>query len=70
MPRTGINIDTREFQAALKQYVKHSKRDLAFIVNKRAINVGFLALRKTPTATAKRIERDLRKLIAHAMSKS
>ena len=64
MPKTGIDIDTREFQAALKQYVQHSKRDLAFIVNKRAINVSFLALKKTPTATAKRIERDLRKRVS------
>lgn len=66
MPKTGIDIDTREFQAALKQYIRHSKRDLAFIVNKRAINVAFIALRKTPTATGKRIERDLRKRISVA----
>ena len=37
---------------------------MAFIENKRAINVSFLALKKTPTATAKRIERALRKRIS------
>lgn len=64
MSKTGIAIDTREFEAALKFYVQHSKRDLAYIVNKRAINVAFLAMRKTPSARAAKIERDLRKRIA------
>ena len=36
MPKTGIEIDTREFQEAMKFYLKHSKRDLAFVVNKNA----------------------------------
>lgn len=64
MPKTGITIDTREFQAALKLYARHSKRDLPYIVNKRAINVAFIAMRKTPSATAAKIKRDLRKRIA------
>ena len=64
MPKTGIEIDTREFQEAMKFYLKHSKRDLAFVVNKRAINVSFLTMKKTPSASAARINRDLRKRIA------
>lgn len=61
MPSTGIVIDTREHNAAMRQYLRYSKRDLAFIVNKRGINIAFIAMRKTPAATPKRIERDLRK---------
>jgi hypothetical protein len=64
MPKTGIALDTREFQAALVQYAAHSKRDMAFIVNKRGINVSFIAMRKTPSASAARIERGLRKRIS------
>lgn len=64
MPKTGITIDTREFNAALQLYMRHSKRDLAFVVNKRAINVSFIAMRKTPAATAGKINRQLRKRIA------
>lgn len=64
MPKTGVKLDTREFQSALRQYARHSKRSMAEIVNKRAINVAFIAMRKTPTARANRIERDLRKRIS------
>lgn len=61
---SGIELDTRRFNAALRLYVKESKRDFAYIINKRAINIAYIAMRKTPTATAKRIERDLRKRIS------
>ncbi len=64
MPETGIFIDTREHNAAMRLYIRHSKRDLAFIVNKRGINVAFIAMRKTPAATDKRIARDLLKKVA------
>jgi len=64
MPKTGIKLDTKEFQAALLQYAQHSKRDMAFIVNKRAMNVAFIALKKTPSATPAKIERNLRKKMA------
>ena len=64
MPKTGIVLDTKEFQGALVHYAAHSKRDMAFIVNKRGINVSFIAMRKTPSASNARIKRDLRKRIA------
>jgi hypothetical protein len=64
MPKTGVKLDTKEFQAALRQYAEHSKRDMASIVNKRGINVAFIAMRKTPSASNARIKRDLRKRIA------
>jgi hypothetical protein len=64
MPKTGIEIDTTEFNQALKMYLKVSKRDLSYICNKRAINIAFIAMRKTPSARAQRIERDLRKKIS------
>jgi hypothetical protein len=55
-----VKIDTREFNAALREYIKFSKRSLAEIVNKRAVNICFRAIRHTPAARRPRINRDLR----------
>ena len=56
---TELKIDTREFEAALKKYIMVSKRDLAYIVNKRALNVAFHAIRETPKARKGAIRREL-----------
>lgn len=61
---SGIAIDTSEFEAALSFYMRHTKRDLAYVVNKRAINVSYKAMRFTPSASPKKIERELRKRMA------
>lgn len=55
-----IDIDTREFNAALRDYVRHSSRSLAEIINKRAVNICFRAIRHTPAARKPTINRDLR----------
>jgi hypothetical protein len=55
-----LNIDTREFNAALRQYIKVSSRTLPEIVNKRAVNIAFKSIRHTPKAKKARIKRDLK----------
>lgn len=55
-----ITVDTREFNAALREYIKVSSRTLPEIVNKRAVNIAFRAIRHTPRATKSRIKRDLK----------
>ena len=55
-----MELDTREFQKALLKYIPTTKRDLPEIVNKRAINVAFKAIRFTPKANAAKIRRALR----------
>lgn len=64
MPDTGIRIDSSEFRSALKLYLKASSRDLPYIINKRAINIAFIAMRKTPSASGKRIAQNLLKKIS------
>ena len=56
----SIEIDTREFNAALREYIKVSKRSLPEIVNKRAVNICFKSIRFTPKARKSRIKRDLK----------
>jgi hypothetical protein len=55
-----VSIDTREFKAALAQYTRYSKRSLAEIVNKRAVNIAFKAIRHTPKTKKPSINRELR----------
>ena len=55
-----VKIDDREFQAALRDYMKVSRRTLAEIVNKRAVNIAFKSIRYTPKAKKSRINRDLK----------
>ena len=55
-----MELDTSEFQKALLKYIPTTKRDLPEIVNKRAINVAFKAIRFTPKANAAKIRRALR----------
>ena len=56
-----MELDTREFQRALLKYIPTTKRDLPEIVNKRAINVAFKAIRFTPKAKPAKIRRQLGK---------
>ena len=56
----SITVDTREFNSALKEYIPYSKRSLAEIVNKRAVNIAFKSVRFTPSARKPRINRDLK----------
>lgn len=55
-----ITVDTREFKAALREYIKVSRRTLPEIVNKRAVNIAFKAIRYTPKARKSRINKDLK----------
>tara|TARA_X000001382_G_scaffold64039_1_gene44324 strand:- start:290 stop:895 length:606 start_codon:yes stop_codon:yes gene_type:complete len=55
-----MELDTSEFQKALLKYIPTTKKDLPEIVNKRAINVAFKAIRFTPKANAAKIRRAMR----------
>lgn len=57
----SMKLDTSEFQRALLRYIPTTKRDLPEIVNKRAINVAFKAIRFTPKAKPGRVRRQLKK---------
>ena len=56
----SIQLDTREFQRALLKYIPTTKRDLPEIVNKRAINIAFKAIRYTPKAKPGKIRRAMK----------
>jgi len=57
----SMKLDTSEFQRALLKYIPTTKRDLPEIVNKRAINVAFKAIRFTPKAKPGKVRRQLKK---------
>jgi hypothetical protein len=50
-----LQFDTSQFDAAMAEYIPTTERDLAEIVNKRALNVAFRAMRLTPKADRYRI---------------
>jgi hypothetical protein len=56
----NIQIDTKEFNSALRDYIKVSRRSIAEIVNKRAVNIAFKAIRHTPKALKSKINRELK----------
>jgi hypothetical protein len=45
-----INLDTRAFQAVLKEYARHNRRDWSDICNDKALDVAFRAIPETPKA--------------------
>jgi len=53
---TGITFDTREFDRALKEYVKLSSRDEAEILNRKALRIAHGALANTKKAERSAIE--------------
>jgi len=54
-----FSIDTREFQDALKLYMKYTKKTLAEAVNHRAINITFKAIQYTKATTLGKIKREM-----------
>ena len=56
----SMELDTREFQRSLLKYIPTTKRDLPEIVNKRAINIAFKAIRYTPKAKPGKIRRAMK----------
>lgn len=56
----SIQVDTKEFNAALREYIKVSRRTLPEIVNKRAVNIAFKSIRWTRKARKSQINRDLK----------
>lgn len=54
-----ITIDMREFNAALSEYVKWSKRSLPDIINRKAAAVAYAAYKNTPRADPSVIQQEL-----------
>lgn len=54
-----FKLDLREFQAALREYGKATKKDCADILNRAGRNVALRAINLTPKATAAKIKADL-----------
>jgi len=63
MPDVSIQIDTRAFSATLQQYMEHTKKDIAEVVNTKAFFICLKALKYTPAARSSQIERELRQKI-------
>ncbi len=57
--RVTFKIDMREFNAALGQYMAHTKRSLPDVINKKAFYVARRAVRETPATNKQAITSSL-----------
>ena len=55
--------DSREFRWTLKEYSRLNKRDNAVLLNAKALQLSFRALKKTPSAKQVQIRADLREIV-------
>lgn len=58
-----FRIDMREFNQALKEYLEHTKRAEAYVLNKKALFVARGALRRTPSTQKGAITSSLGQII-------
>lgn len=58
-----ITVDTREFSAALKEYMKHTKRDLAEVINQKSFSIATAAAKITHKANAAEIKAQLAEIV-------
>lgn len=68
-PGMSMQIDDREFQAALRQYLAKTEKSLAPALNTKMFYIGRGAHRNTPQADRSKIEAELG-VIAYKISKS
>lgn len=59
----NFKIRTTEFDRTLKEYRKYSKRDLATIVNTKALFIARRAILETPKANKNQIARELGRMV-------
>lgn len=57
--KATLTVDTSQFQSALSEYVKWSKRTLPEILNKKAKEIAFKAYQETPRADRGEVMREL-----------
>jgi hypothetical protein len=57
--KPSVKLDTREFNAAMRQYLTLTKKDLATVLNEKAHRIAWGAYHLTPHATPEKIEQDL-----------
>jgi hypothetical protein len=55
----SIRIDTTRLNSAIREYMNHTKKDLAEVVNTKAFFIALKALRYTPAAKEARISAEL-----------
>lgn len=69
--KAGIKIDTREFQKAMREYERATKKDGADILNRAGRNVAFRAAQFTDVASPTKIKSQLRSnnLLAKILAK-
>ena len=65
----SMRVDMREFQAALRDYIRVSKRTLSDILNRKLFSILLKAYTYTPKATREQIEADLN-VVAYRVSRS
>lgn len=68
-----IHFDTREFDAAIRSYMRHSQRDFAEVLNQKGYSVTLTASKVTFKTTANRIRHDIEQnelAIAKGINKS
>ncbi len=63
MGAVSFKVNTAEFQRTLRRYREFSKRDLATIVNTKALFIARRALRETPKADKAKIAKELGRII-------
>jgi hypothetical protein len=57
--KPSVKLDAREFNAAMRQYLTLTKKDLATVLNEKAHRIAWDAYHLTPRATPEEIEEDL-----------
>jgi hypothetical protein len=59
----SLVVDTREFSAAVKEYMKHTKRDLAEVINQKYFSITTAAAKMTHKAAAAQIRAELEEIV-------
>ncbi len=55
----NVALDTRQFDAALREYAGFVKKDAAYVVNRQSLNVMIKAMNASPVATREKIAKAL-----------
>ncbi len=64
-----VTVDTKQFEQALEEYVKQSKRDSIEVINKACVDIIIKSAQLTPVATQKKIKSELFKLYPNTRTK-
>ena len=66
---TAVRVDTSEFSAAMREYMRHSKRDFSEVLNQKGYSISMAAAKPcTKRASKAKIRSDLRKVNIYALT--